>query len=226
MPIRINLLAEAQADEELRRKDPVKRTLIGAVGVVALALCWCMVQQFKIITAKATLSSVSTQWEEIRTAYDEAVASRTKLMDAENKLDSLEMLRTNRFLWGNALDAVQRTLNGVDNIHMVRLSSEQVYDLDPGTPPRTNDTVVLPGKPATASEKISLSLEAIDSNEQPGSQVTKFKQSILGMSYFKDNLQQTNGVLLTSLSPPQSDGGGGKPFVKFTLQCFFPEKVR
>ena len=42
MPIRINLLAEAQAAEEMRRRDPVKRALWGAsivvVGVIAFFL--------------------------------------------------------------------------------------------------------------------------------------------------------------------------------------------
>ena len=46
------------------------------------------------------------------------------------------------------------------------------------------------------------------------------------MPYFKDGLQKTNGVLLTSLSPPQDDPETGQTFVKFTLQCLFPEEVR
>ena len=36
MPIRINLLAEAIADEDLRRRDPVKRAIYGGAFVVAL----------------------------------------------------------------------------------------------------------------------------------------------------------------------------------------------
>ena len=227
MPIRINLLAEAQAEEEQRRKDPVKRTFIGAVGIVALALCWCTAQQFKIIAVKSKLNRYTSQWAEIEPAFREAEANSGKLEDAEYKLDSLEMLRTNRFLWGNALDAVQRTLQGVADVHVVRLSSEQVYTFQEGTPNRTNETgMVLQGKPPKTTEKISISLEAVDSNEQPGSQVTRFKESIKEVAYFKNHLVQTNGVRLMSLSPPQTEGGMGKPFVKFTLECLYPEMVR
>jgi len=40
MPIRLNLLAEAQAAEEARRRDPVKRAIwIGAL-LVSVVLVW------------------------------------------------------------------------------------------------------------------------------------------------------------------------------------------
>jgi len=38
MPIRINLLAESQALEEMRRRDPVKRAIWVGVLVVSLLL--------------------------------------------------------------------------------------------------------------------------------------------------------------------------------------------
>ena len=40
MPIRINLLAEAKAAEELRRHDPVKRVIFVGALAVALTLVW------------------------------------------------------------------------------------------------------------------------------------------------------------------------------------------
>lgn len=226
MPIRINLLAEAQALEEQRRKDPVKRAMFGAAGVVALAVLWCVSLQFKIIVAKAELNKYTVKWDGMKDAYQTAAESQRKLMDAENKLHSLARLQTNRFLWGTALNALQSTLNNIQNIQVVHLKTEQQYILEQGTPPRTNGTQIIRGTPDRATEKISISVDAIDANTQPGSQVSRLKESILGVPYFKQGLTQTNGVLLTSLSPPQTEGGRGKPFVKFTLQCFFPEKVR
>ena len=38
MPIRINYLAEEQAAEDLRRRDPVKRNVMGAGAVIGLML--------------------------------------------------------------------------------------------------------------------------------------------------------------------------------------------
>jgi hypothetical protein len=147
-------------------------------------------------------------------------------MDTESKLASLEQLKANRFLWGSALNALQVTLNDVPNIQVVHLKTEQKYILQEATKSRTNGTQVIRGIPAASTEKISIMIDAIDANAQPGSQVNHFKEAIMAVPYFKNSLQQTNGVLLTSLSPPQSEGGQGKAFVKFTLQCFFPEKVR
>ncbi|MGC3957234.1 MAG: hypothetical protein QM813_04480 [Verrucomicrobiota bacterium] len=52
MPIRLNLLAEAQAAEELRRNDPVKRALWVSVLLIALVLVWASSLQLKLIVAK------------------------------------------------------------------------------------------------------------------------------------------------------------------------------
>src|SRR5437588_812625 len=58
MPIRINLLSEAQAAEELRRKDPVKRAVLASALLVAGMLCWGSTLQFKIITSKSGLKDL------------------------------------------------------------------------------------------------------------------------------------------------------------------------
>ena len=47
MPIRINLLAEAQALEEMRRKDPVKRAALAAGALVCLALVYSSYLQLR-----------------------------------------------------------------------------------------------------------------------------------------------------------------------------------
>jgi len=54
----------------------------------------------------------------------------------------------------------------------------------------------------------------------------RYKQAIGNVPYFQNNLQKTNGVLLTSLSAPQIGPLGRNPYVMFNLQCYFPEKVR
>jgi hypothetical protein len=226
MPIRINLLAEAQANEELRRKDPVKRTLVGGISVVVVVLLWAATLQFKIIAVGANMKGFEVKWQSIESGYKIAVESQRQLIEAEQKLGALENLRTNRFLWGSALNAFQQTLNGVEFIKVTRLRTEQSYTLHEEVKARKEGEREIPGRPATASEKITISVDAIDSSSQSGSQVTRFKDAILAVPYFKENLQQTNGVLLTSLSAPQENGEKGTPFVKFTLQCYFPEKTR
>ena len=56
MPIRLNLLAEAQAAEELRRRDPVKRAIwIGAL-ILAAMLVWSSSRQLQVMLASSELN--------------------------------------------------------------------------------------------------------------------------------------------------------------------------
>ena len=227
MPIRINLLAEAQVAEEQRRKDPVKRAFLGAITLVSLAILWCMTIQVRLFSAKSELNTIAAKWKTIEGNYQVAVESQRQLIETENKLTALEQLRTNRFRWGSALNAFQQTLNGIDGIQVVRLHTEQTYTLQAAVEANKTGPVPVAAQPARSTEKISLSVEAKDSTSEPGNrQIAAFREAILKVPYFQDNLKQTNGIRLTSLSAPQTDGGKGIPFVKFTLQCDFPVKVR
>src|SRR6185436_3463401 len=226
MPIRINLLAEAQALEELRRKDPVKRAILGGSCLVAVVLLWGTTLQIRILAARSELNTFGGQWKSLEKPYNDAVGIKRQFIEAEEKLSALQNYTTNRFLIGNAFNALQQTLNGIGDITLVRMKLEQNYIHTEETKPRTNGTAIISGKPATSTEKVMLQLEAIDASSQPGGQVSRFKQTITSVPYFQDNLQKTNGVLLTSLSAPMSGSLSGSPYVMFTLKCFFPEKVR
>lgn len=219
MPIRINLLAEAQAAEEARRKDPAKRAVLVAVLIVSGVLLWASSLQIKLMSAKTRLGGLETQWKTMEKAYQVAVDIQRQAIDAQQKLDALSQLHSNRFLWGTTLNAFQQTLNGVDAVHVVRLRGEQNFITAEENKGRKDAT-------ASATEKVALTIEAVDSSPQPGrAQVARFKDAITQVPWFQANLQKTNSVLLTSLSAPQV--GNGRPaFVLFTLQCFFPDKTR
>ena len=61
MPIRINLLAEAQAAEDLRRRDPVKRSIYVAVCFVVMVLVWISSLQVKIMADNSRLGKFLEQ---------------------------------------------------------------------------------------------------------------------------------------------------------------------
>ncbi len=226
MPIKLNLLAEAQAAEEMRRKDPVKRGMYVGGFLVSVVVIWALTLQAKVIHAKASLGTLETKWKAIEKDYQKAVESRRKSLEIEDKLASLGRLTTNRFLWGPVLDGLQHTLKGIEDVQVMRLKTEQMYALQEEVKPRTNNTQVIPGRPAHSTEKVTVTLEALDSSTPPGSQVNRYKESIGGVEYFQKGLQKTNGVLLTTLSPPQTSQNTRGQFVMFTLQCYFPEKTR
>ena len=226
MPIRINLLAEAQAAEEERRRDPVKRGISVAAFLVFLVALWAMTLQFQVFTAKLELNRLDARWKAIEQKYKAGVEAQRSSIETEQKLAALQRMSTNRFLWGNALNAFQQTLGTMDDVQIVRLKADQLYSFTEGTPNRTNETSVIPGKPPTATEKISLLLDAMDTSPQPGRRVNQFKESIATVPFFKEGLTKTNGVMLMSRSAPQNSPNGRATFVMFQLKCSFPDKTR
>src|SRR5712691_3310250 len=158
MPIRINLLAEDQAAEELRRKDPVKRCLFASALLVTLVLAWISTLQVKILSSKGELKNLESQWNSIEKDYQVAVESKRKSIEVEGKLSALQQLRTNRFLWGTVFNAFQQTLSGVDDVQVVRLRTEQTY-VQTEAKASGNDTK--PAKQFNSVEKISLAIDAV-----------------------------------------------------------------
>ena len=226
MAICINLLAEAQAAEEQRRKDPVKRAAVVAGFIVFVVILWATTLQLKIIASKSELASLDAKWKRIEKSYQAAAEAQRTAIEAEQKLAMLHQMSTNRFLWGNVFNALQQSFQGVADIQAVRLRTEQLYAMTEELKPRTNGNKITPGKPSTSTERISMTIDAIDTGAQPGANVNAFKEAIANVPFFKESLSKTNGVLLTSRSAPQVSPNGNGQLVTFALQCNFPEKTR
>ena len=127
-------------------------------------------------------------------------------------------------LHGTLLNALQQTT--LDDVQLIRLRTDETYIYNEEIKPKTNGTDrITPGRPASVTEKITVTFEARDSGANPGDQVNKFKQAISQLRLFQDFLGTSNEVRLANLSPPQT-GADGKPSVLFTLECRFPEKTR
>ncbi|HUA37044.1 MAG TPA: hypothetical protein VMA35_01440 [Candidatus Sulfopaludibacter sp.] len=214
MPIRLNLLAEAQAAEALRRRDPIKRVVFGGVLVVALIFAWWSWLQLRVMVANASLSQIEAQIQSHTNAYQVVLVGEKKITEAKGNLAALQQLTNSRFLQGNLLNALQYAT--VPGVQLVRLRLDQTYQANQGTGSRTNITI---------TEKIVLSLDAEDSSSNPGDQVNRFKDAISDEPYFEAQLGKTNVVRLTNLSAPQADANG-KPSVLFTLQCAYPDCTR
>jgi hypothetical protein len=225
MPIRINLLAEAQALEELRRRDPVKRAIWVGAGLVALVLIWSASLYAKGLVRRSDLGRIQSELQSHANDYQRVLDNQKQLAGINQRLGALQQLTTNRHLSGNVLQALQQTV--VDDVQLMRFKTEQVYLLTKGTEARTNEKgAVLPPKPATAAERIALTLDAKDLSANPGDQVNRFKEKLAGAPCFHEVLSKTNEIGLRNLSTPQTDPETGKAFVLFTLECRYPEKVR
>ena len=222
MPIRLNLLAEAQAAEESRRRDPVKRALWVAGLLVAVMLVWSSGLYLRNVLGRQALGSVEGQITLHTNDYQQVLDIRKKAKDIETKLAALVQLATNRFLNGTMLNALQHST--VQDVQMLKLRVEQNYTATEEIKPKREAGRTIPGKPATATEKITLFIEAKDFSPK-GDAYNRLKEKIAGNPYFESALGETNEVRLTFISQPQT-GPDGKPFVQFTLECRYPEKTR
>lgn len=223
MSIHINLLAEAQAAEDLRRRDPVKRAIFIGVSLVVVSLVWSGTVEVSAVLAKERFAGVQASINARTNAYQHVESDRKKIGTIQFKLAALQNLQTNRFLQGSLLDALQHAT--VDGVQLTRLRVDQACILTEGTESQTNGDRVIAGRPATVKERIIAHLDARDFSANPGDQVNKFKDAIAKQAYFQAMLDKTNGVQLANPpSAPQTDAG--KPYVIFTLDCRYPEVTR
>jgi len=228
MPIRLNLLAEVQAMEEMRRRDPVKRAIwVGAI-LASLMLAWSSSLQLKAMVAANAAGRVEGQMNQNSNSYKVVLDNLKRKDEIQGKVLALFQLSTNRFLQANLLNALQQT--NADDVQLLHLKLDQSYAVVEGTKPRTNDNNrVIPGKPGTATEKVVLMLDGFDASANPGDQVAIYKRAVAAHPYFRSLLGKTNEVNLKNLSPPELmpiTGSVGKPCVLFTLECRLQEKVR
>src|SRR6185295_153507 len=149
------------------------------------------------------VSRAESQMKTFTNDFQQVLANKKKIDDVNFKLAKLNELATGRFLQANALNALQRTI--VDDVRLIHLKTEQSYTFTDEVKPRTNDTRVIPGRPATATERIVVTLEGSDSSANPGDQALRYKDAIATNDYFKImTTTRPNAVALKSLSPPDN----------------------
>lgn len=224
MAIRLNLLAELQAADEMRRRDPVKRAIWLGSALAVVILAWSASLQFKVILAKAELSKTERQMSSFTNEYAQVLDNRKKGDEILRKVQALDQLTSQRFLHATVMNALQ--VATVNDVQLLRYRCEQLYATTDAVKPKTNGDHVTPGRPATVTEKVTVTLEGNDSSANPGDQVTKFKEALATNPYFKEALGgKPNAVSLKSLGQPEFSPTGRRG-VYFTLECRFPEVTR
>ena len=229
MPIRINLLAEQQEADELRRRDPVKRaTWVGGFLVGVLAV-WCGYLQVRLMAATSEVNRYASEWKRLESDFKKVSANMEAATEAERKWAALQALATNRFLWANPLNAMQFVMVTADEVQITALRTSQSYTITEPVKPSTNTVGnVSRGKPGTSREKVTVTLdgrdtskEAKDPSKRSTDGVFKLQEAINNYPYFKTNLVKSQ---LITRSPDQIDPNNPtKRFSTFTLGCEFPE---
>jgi hypothetical protein len=225
MPIRINLLAEAQAAEEIRRRDPVKRSIWGAIIVVSAVLVWMGSLQVKIIADSVNVSNLEARLSSRTNQFVQILNNKTNLDGINDKLGALNRLVTNRFLEASVFDAFQHAT--VSGIQLIRLRTDQTYEETPAVKTVVEKGKTIPGRPGGSTERVHLILDAKDASENPGGdQINKFREVLACTPYFQNQNISTNNIRLKTYSSPQLDNETGKAYVLFSLECSYPDHVR
>jgi len=224
MPIRLNLLAEAQAAEDLRRRDPVKRLILAGALIGVGMLVWSSTLYLKGTFLKSEVGRLEAELRSHTNDYQAVLDTQRKRTDVDDKLSALYSLATNRFLNGSMLDALQKTT--IEDVELTSLKIEQTYFPVEPVKAKTNSLgqIMSKAKPATVTEKILLTLDAKDISDNPGDLHVKYKQSLSDSAYFHSVLAGNNDVVLKKYVP--DPGPGDKKAMMFTLECKYPERMR
>jgi hypothetical protein len=221
MPIRINLLAEQQAAEELRRKDPVKRGVILAVFIAVLLVGYCVWGWLQVRSADAQLEAHEGRQKAVTNVFSMVTSNLGRVKVVEDKLRTLQYFTTNRFFWAPPLGALQSVT--LPDVFLIRIEGRNTYNqLEEIKPVITAGVTNNPGRPKTSVEKVTLSLTARDYGSEEEQNFSKFRNLLLAYPYFKSSLV-TNGVGLENLgTPTRDDVDKRRTFVEFVLQCSYP----
>jgi hypothetical protein len=213
-------MAEAQAAADLRRRDPVKRSLWIGGFLVVVVLLWIANLQITIFFDHGRYTNLEKEWNTKLAKYGTVTSDRTRTVEVEGKLHQLDRLSTNRFLWAPVLNALQRSM--VDQVQVTHLKGDQTFvkedahDVGSGSSRKH-----IPG--ATV-EKVTLSIDAKDLNPE-AQNYTKFKEGLGSFEFFAKRLGRRDGFtmdgVLGSLTVDPADPT--KQFVTFALVSHFPE---
>ena len=225
MPIRINLLAETQAAEDMRRRDPVKRVAIIGACLVGMIAIWLASLYVEVMVCNGHLHELQQSMNSHTNDYATVMESQHIIAKTDENLVSLNRLATERFLVAPLLDAVARA--NVSGIQLTHFNTDQSIETTQEIPPVKDKGKTTPGKPATSIEKSKLVLNGRDCSANPGDeQINKFKSALADTEYFRNQHITTNNILLKSLSAPQAEAESGRLFVQFVLECSYPDKTR
>jgi hypothetical protein len=226
MPIRINLLAEAQAAEQARRRDPVKLSAWIGGFIICLVALWSLKLQFDIYFVGKALKSQEAQWSSLQKQYSQVLTNRAMTTKLEGNMASLERFSTNRFLWGSLLDAIQQTT--VDDIVVRGIKGSIVYKHVEFVPAKDIDGKKIPAVPAASIEQVTVLIDGRDFGPPEDQTYSKYKDKLNGFPFFLPRIAKGGGFKLGDnlgrvTADPQD---AARRFVDFTLSCKFPEVSR
>ncbi len=221
MPIRINLMAEAQALEEARLHNPVKQGIWIAGFFVAVMVLWIAKVEIDVYFAQNDLSTLNAAWDSNVKNYQAATNAMVLTATANAKIAALDHLQTNRFLWGPVLNALQYTV--VDQVFVTRIWGLQTIEREKNTAIGSGSTL----KTILGSanfEKVRLSIAGKDYSRS-GEGYRNYEDALNHYDYFAKMMGGHDGFTIDGAPGPQfpDSPGSSRLFRAFTLTNQFPD---
>jgi len=204
----------------MRRSDPVKRSIWVGGFLVAITILWSVELELDCFFEKSGANRATADWNRIEAHHKEVTGwvATTDLVEA--KLAGLDRLSTNRILWANVLNSLQKSW--VEGVQVTHFKGNQSYTLIEAIPAKEK----VKRQPAACIEKVSLTIEARDWNPE-GLTYNLFKKSLSNSPYFMRHLGRGDGFELGTVSGISTERADSvQQSVAFTLECHFPEVRR
>jgi hypothetical protein len=226
MAIVLNLLAEQQHADEIRRRDPVRRTLMGSVLTIGVALSFSLLSWLAAWQAQEDLKSVELRWLRLESENKQLSEALVKSRKVEEDLNALTNLASSRFLWAPLLNAMQDCV--IDRVQVSGLRADQA-----STPVKTETIAPKTREKSKVSKVVTTNMVEtivlhIEANDYSNSQFSRLQDIISSQPYFRRCLQTNGTVRLASLNPPAKSDGENEErnFTHFKIEVAFPPVTR
>jgi len=214
-------MAEAQALEEARRRDPVKMGIwIAGFFVVAVVL-WIANLQLNIYFSRNDWLTLNSQWKAEEQKFNNVTNQEARIADVKDKLAALDHLRTNRFLWGPVLNALQQTV--VDDVQVTHLWGLQTYERE--APKSYGAGATMKTIPGSANfERLKLSIAGKDYSPATDG-YKKYEDTLNHFDFFAKRMGGHDGFTIEGAPGPRipEAPGSSREFRVFTLTNQFPD---
>ena len=214
-------MAEAQALEEARRRNPVKLGIWIAGFCVALVGLWIAKVQLDIYFAKNELGTLNAQWKAQEEKYINVTNEEARIAVTQGKSAALDHLQTNRFLWGPVLNAFQQTV--VDPIQVTHIWGLQTFEREASKSYGAGATMkTIPG--SANFEKVKLFIAGKDYS--PAAEgYKKYEDNLNHNDFFAKRMGGREGFTIEGAPGPKFPDAPGSPreFRVFTLTNQFPD---
>jgi hypothetical protein len=223
--IRINLLAEALAEEESRRRDPVKRAYVVAGLLLGLTVVWLMYARGRATKAEDLMGDLELKWTKLKPRCAEITNNRVRTREIDRiVLPSLERLSTNRLLWSHTLEALQYCV--ISNIEVTELHGQHTYSKKGYSVDVLARAISGPPRVTSVTETVTLTLKCNDLAPDALRNHIRFMDNLVTNQYFRERLRKTQPYEPQGIKTPgDPDNLKKKPGI-FSFVSYFAPQTR